>query len=415
MQVSVENVGALARRMQVQIPEERVQGEVDGRLQNMARSVRLPGFRPGKVPLKVVARRFGQQVRDEVVGELVRTSFYDAVQQEQLRPAGNPTIEPLEADAGKGLNYTASFDVFPELEPPKVDGMVVKRPVAEISDADVDGMLETLRRQRREWNAVDRPAAEGDRVTIDFEGFVDGERQDRTSGEGMSVEIGSGRLIPGFEQGLVGCAEGGSTTIELEFPADYPTAELAGKPVRFEVRMTRVEEGSLPEVSEEFIKSFGVAEATEEAFRAEIRRNMQRELDETLRARTKERVMDALLAANAVEVPESLVREEAASLVQQRKQEFAQQGMDPSLLELRPEMFDDQARRRVSLGLLLAEVVKANELKADPAKVRQRVETIASTYEQPQEVISWYYGDRTRLGEIESSVLEGNPCCLRFP
>ena len=406
MQVSVENVGALARRMQVEIPESRVQGEVDGRLHNMARNVRLPGFRPGKVPLKVVAKRFGQQVREEVVGELVRSSFYEAVQQEQLRPAGNPTIDPLQAEHGQGLSYTASFDVFPDLEPPKVDGMKVVRPSAEIGDADVDGMLETLRRQRRVWTEVERAAAEGDRVTVDFEGFVDGERQDRTSGQGMMIEIGSGRLIPGFEDGLVGAAAGGDLTLELAFPEDYPAEDLAGKPVRFEVKVHKVEEGSLPALDEEFIKSFGIADATEEAFRAEVRRNMERELAETLRNRTKERVMDALLETNPVDVPDSLVREEAAGLVEQRKQEFAYQGMDPSLLQLTPEMFEDQARRRVSLGLLLAEVVKANNLQADPAKVRERVESIASTYEQPQEVISWYYGDRQRLGELESSVLE---------
>lgn len=406
MQVSVENVGALARRMQVQIPESRVQGEVDGRLQNMTRSVRLPGFRPGKVPLKVVARRFGPQVREEVVGELIRTSFHDAVQQEQLRPAGSPTIDPLQAEAGQGLNYTASFDVFPDLQPPAVEGMPVKRPVAEIADTDIEKMIDTLRGQRREWSEVQRPAASGDRVTLDFDGFVDGERQDRTSGKGMSVEIGSGRLIPGLEDGLVGATAGSHVTMELEFPAEYPAADLAGKPVRFEVDVTGVEEGSLPEVNEEFVKSFGIAEGTEEAFRAEIRRNMERELEETIRNRTKERVMDALLAANPIDVPESLVNEEATSLVQQRKQEFARQGLDPALLELQPAMFEDQARRRVSLGLLLAEVVKANSLQADPARVRERVETLASTYEQPQEVIAWYYGDRSRLAELESSVLE---------
>ena len=388
MQVSVENVGALSRRMQVEIPETRVEGEVQGRLQSMARSVRLPGFRPGKVPFKVVAKRFGPQVRDEVVGELVRSSFHDAIVQEKLRPAGTPTIDPLNAEAGQGVSYTAVFDVFPDLDAPKVEGLVIRRPIATVEDSDVDKMIDTLRRQRRTWNPVERAATDGDRVTIDFEGFVDGERLDRTSGEGMQVEIGSGRLLDGFEEGLKGLSAGEETSLDLAFPVDYHAKELAGKPVTFKVKVVKVEEGVLPE------------------FLAEVRRNMARELEDAVRARTKERVMNALLESNPVDVPESLVRDEARSLVQQRKQEFAQQGLDPATLELREEMFEDEARRRVSLGLLLAELVKRHELKADPATVRARVERIASTYEQPQEVISWYYGDRNRLGEIESSVLE---------
>ena len=209
MQVSVENVGALSRRMQVEIPESQVEGEVQGRLQKMVRSVRLPGFRPGKVPFKVVAKRFGPQVRDEVVGELLRSSFQEAVTQEKLRPAGSPTIDPLSAEAGKGLSYTASFDVFPELDEPKVDGLTVQRPVASVEDSDVENMIDTLRRQRRSWVAAQRAAAEGDRATIDFEGTVDGERLDRTSGEDMQVEIGSGRLLDGFEDGLKGLARRG--------------------------------------------------------------------------------------------------------------------------------------------------------------------------------------------------------------
>ncbi len=406
MQVSVENVGALSRRMQVEIPETRVEGEVQGRLQSMARSVRLPGFRPGKVPFKVVAKRFGPQVRDEVVGELVRSSFHDAIVQEKLRPAGTPTIDPLNAEAGQGVSYTAVFDVFPDLDAPKVEGLVIRRPIATVEDSDVDKMIDTLRRQRRTWNPVERAATDGDRVTIDFEGFVDGERLDRTSGEGMQVEIGSGRLLDGFEEGLKGLSAGEETSLDLAFPADYHAKELAGKPVTFKVKVVKVEEGVLPEIDDEFVASFGVSEGGIDAFLAEVRRNMARELEDAVRARTKERVMNALLESNPVDVPESLVRDEARSLVQQRKQEFAQQGLDPATLELREEMFEDEARRRVSLGLLLAELVKRHELKADPATVRARVERIASTYEQPQEVISWYYGDRNRLGEIESSVLE---------
>ena len=406
MQVSVENVGALSRRMQVEIPEARVEGEVQSRLQSMARNVRLSGFRPGKVPFKVVAKRFGAQVRNEVVGELLRSSFQDAVVQQNLRPAGSPTIDPLSAEAGKGLSYTASFEVFPDVDEPKVDGVVIKRPVATVDEADVENMINTLRRQRRTWSAVERAAAEGDRVTMDFEGFVDGERLDRTSGKGMQVEIGSGRLLDGFEDGLKGLTAGGETTLELSFPDDYPAADLAGKPVRFEVKVTAVDEGALPEVDESFVRAFGMAEGGVDEFMAEVRRNMTRELEDSMRARCKQRVMDALLAANPIEVPGSLVSEEARDLVQQRKQEFANQGMDPSALSLREEMFEDEARRRVSLGLLLAELVKRHELKADPAKVRERVERIASTYEQPQEVVSWYYSDRGRLADIESSVLE---------
>jgi trigger factor len=406
MQVTVEDVSGLERRMRVRIPEDRVKGEVVRRLNSLATTVRIPGFRPGKAPLKVLERRYGEQVRSEVVGEMVQSSFYEAVSQQQLRPAGAPTIDPLDAKPGNGIDYTAIFDVYPELQTPPIESLKISRPVAEVSDQDVDKMLGVLRRQRRTWKAVERAATSEDRLVIDFQGSIDGTPPENAKGEQVPVELDGSRMIEGFEEGLIGMQAGDERTLELTFPKHHRDEKLAGKPVTFVVKAHRVEEPLLPPLDDTLADSFGIKEGGLEALRDEVRNNMARELDEALGAVTKRRVMEALLQGQEITLPDSLVKEEIERAMRQRKMELSHSGVDPESAGLEPTMFEEQARTRVALGLLLAEIIRSKEIKPDPERVRARIESIASTYEDPNEVINWYYGDRSRLSEIETTVLE---------
>jgi trigger factor len=404
MQVTVESSAGLERRMRVQVPEDRVSSEVDKRLNELSRNARLPGFRPGKVPMKVVRQRYGRQVREEVVGELVQSSFYDALVQESLRPAGSPNIEP--DGLGDGINYVATFDVYPDIELPDLATLQINRPVASVEDSDVDEMLDTLRRQRRTFTAVERASTATDRVIIDFAGFKDGEPVENASGTDFPVELDSGRMIPGFEESLIGTSAGESKSVELTFPEAYQASELAGQAITFEFTIKSVEEPSLPEIDDEFAVAFGVSEGGAEGLRKEVQANMTRELAETVRNVTKQRTMDALLASREIELPQALIDEESAQALERRKTELAHSGIDAEAAGLSTEMFTEQARTRVSLGLLLAEVIRENDIKPDPQRVNARIQTIASTYEQPDEVVRWYQGNRERMAEIETSVLE---------
>lgn len=403
MQVTVETTQGLERRMRVEIPEEKVRGEIDKRLGDLARSVRIPGFRPGKAPVKVVARRYGRQVRDEVVGGLVQESLVDALGQEQLRPAAAPRIAPLETAAG--VSYTATFDVLPEIVLPQFESIEIVRPVAEVVDEDVARMLETMRAQRRTWGTVDRGAVSTDRVVIDLAGFVDGEMVDEASATELPVELDAGRMVDGFEDALVGVRAGEDRTLELTFPQNYPE-HLSGKPVTFNVTVHRVEEPELPEMSDAFAESFGVPEGGIDALRGEVRANMERELTDGLRRTLKQHVMEALLAEVGIELPESMVRDEMARAMQRRQEELARSGIDPQRVELSPDMFDEPVRRRIALDLLVAEIVKEHRIELDHARVRARVEMIASTYQDPARILDWYYSDRGRLSGIESLVFE---------
>ncbi len=405
MQVSVETTNGLERRMTVELPVERIDSEVQSRLQQVGRSARVKGFRPGKVPPKVVAQQYGKQIRDEVVGELIQSSYFEAVSQEKLMPAGMPSIEPTVNEAGKNLQYTATFEVMPEVSLVDVAGTELERRVAEVSDADLDKMMETLRKQRATWEAVERAAAEDDRLNIDFKGTIDGEEFSGNSGENVPITLGSKRMIEGFEEGLIGAKAGDELTLDLTFPEDYAHKEVAGKPVQFAVKVNSVEAPKLPELDEEFAKSFGVGDGSVESLRQEVRQNMEREMQQALSEGNKQVVMDKLLELNQIEVPQALVESEAETL----KQQMMQQMHIPdgkSGVQLENDMFREQAQRRVSLGLILSELIKSKELKADDAKVRAKVEELAATYEEPQQVIDWYYGDKSRLSQVESLVLE---------
>ena len=407
MQVSVESTGALQRRMKVELPEEQINEAVESRLQKMTRTAKIKGFRQGKVPLKVVKQHYGSSVRQEVVGELIQSTFYQAISQEKLKPAGMPSIEDTTDEAGKGFVYTASFEVYPEFEVKGLEGVSIEKPTAEISDADVDDMLETIRKQHIEWTVVERAAKQDDRVTVDFKGTIDGEEFQGGTGTDMQVEIGTGRMIAGFEEGIVDKKIGETFTLDLTFPEEYHAKDLAGKPVQFEITLKKVEEPVLPEANEEFAKKLGI-DGGMDKMRQEIRDNMTREMTAAIGNKTKEAVMNALLDANPIDIPQALIDEESQNMLNQMANNFAQQGMsrEQVLGSLQPSMFADQAKRRVSLGLILAEIIKANDIQADEDKVKAKIDSIAESYDRPEEVVQWYRGDKQRMAEVESLVLE---------
>lgn len=398
MQVSVENTSALERRMTVQIPAEQVDSVVKTRLQSMTRTVRLDGFRPGKVPFKVVERKFGPQVRLEALGELISSTYQEAIQQQNLRPAGDPRIEPPQSEGGETLQYVATFEVYPDFEPAAVSAIKVTRPKAEVTDADVDGMLEKLRKQRVSWEPKEDAAALGDRVIIDFEGTIDGESFSGNKASNLPLELGSKTMIDTFEEQLVGAKAGEERSIEVKFPADYSFADVAGKPARFKVKVSQVQAARLPELDDSFADSFGISGGGLEGLRAEVRRNMERELSQTIKNKVKRQVFDALMEQNAIDVPKALVSSEVEALARQAEQQGLQSGGH--------EAFQNEASRRVALGLIIGEVIRRNQLQVDPERVRAEVENLSASYEKPEEVVQYYYSNRDALAGVQSYVME---------
>jgi trigger factor len=353
------------------------------------------------VPLKLLRQRYGDQVEREVFGALAQSSFTEAVSSQALRLAGAPQFVPNIDPASKSYGFTAVFEVLPELELAALDTQVVKRPVAAVTDADLEAMLERLRTQRKTWEPVERPAQTGDRITASFVGTMDGEPFPGGTATGAHIELGASGMIPGFEDGLMGAAAGETRTLGLTFPEGYHAAHLAGRPVSFEVAINQVAEPKLPELDEDFARAFGVADGDLERFQSDVRANMERELKQRIAARTKERAMDVLIATHTLDVPGVLVAEQVRALKEQM-----QQSIGGGHMELPDALFQDGARRRVALGLIVAEIVKRNNIRPDPARVRAAVEEMASTYENPDEVIDYYYTERKRLAPLESLVLE---------
>lgn len=403
MQVSVQSGEGLERRMTVELPADEINQEVEKRLKQLARTAKMDGFRPGKVPVRVLRNRFGLQIQQEVFGDLVQSSFPQAVEQEKLRPAGAPSIEP-DIEQGQDESkfaYTAVFEVLPEVSVAALDSYGIKRQVAEVADSDVDEMIERLRKQRRNWKEVDRASEEGDQLEISFEGKLDGETFEGGSGKNTQLELGSGMMIEGFESGLTGASAGDTRSLTLTFPEDYRAENLAGKEVTFDVEVHKVQEAELPEVDEEFAKAFGVESGDTEQFLKEIRANMERELKQRLQAGIKDQAMDVLIKAHDLTVPKALVEEEIDALLQQMRQN-AYGGQ----MELPREMFKDQAERRVALGLIIAEIVKTNDIKVDQERVDSMIQDMAATYESPQEVIDFYKGNAQQRASVENLVLE---------
>ncbi|MCB1676421.1 MAG: trigger factor [Halioglobus sp.] len=409
MQVSIETTSKLERRLTVGVPAERVDVEVDSRLQKAIKDVRLPGFRPGKVPMKIMRQRFGAGVRQEVLGEVMSQSFQEAVVQEKLRPAGQPSIEPKNLEAGKDLEYVATFEVFPEVEILDMKDFAVSRPVASVTEEDVDNIIEVFRKQQGNWDIVERAAAVGDKVNIDYAGTRDGEPFEGGSAQDSELELGSGRMIAGFEDGIVGMRAGEEKTLQLTFPEDYHSEELQGADVEFVVSLHSVQELTPAALDEELFFQYGVEEGGEAQFRKEVGENMARELKNAIQRKVKQQVMDAVLEAHqSLEVPRALVGQEIQAMRRQMLQQFSGvSGQSPDLEALLPDdMFSENAERRVKLGLLIAELISRHELEADAERVRTSIEEIASTYQDSEEVVNYYYSNQDQLAAVESMVLE---------
>lgn len=410
MQASLENLGTLERRLSVAVPMADIEKEVDERLKRLSRTVKMPGFRPGKVPLKVVARQYGPQVRQEVLGDTLEKSFGEAVRQQNLRVAGYPRFEPKESTEGANtFEYSATFEVYPELQIGDISGTTITRPQLEVGEAEVDQTIEIMRKQRVTYESADRAAENGDRVTMSYRGTIDATEFEGGKAENQQVVLGEKRLLPEFEAALVGMKAGDSKTFELKFPDDYHGKDVAGKTAQFEATVSEVASPKLPELDADFAKSLGVANGDLEQMRNEVRANLEREVKTRLKQRVKDQVMQALIASTQVEVPKALIESEVGRLKDMARQDLAARGIPVKEdTPLPSEMFEKQAERRVMLGLIFAEVVKAHALQPKPEQVRKLVEEQAQAYENPEEVVRWYYQSRDRLRDIEAVVLEEN-------
>ena len=406
MQVSVETTTGLERKITVVIEEERLSSVIDGRLQDMTKTVKIKGFRPGKVPLKIVKQQYAQQVRQEVVGDVLQSTLYEAIGQEKLTPAGQPKVDSLKSDPGQGMEYTALFEIYPDVELGDLSKQTVEKPLVEITDADVADMLETVRGQHKEWVETDRASKDGDQLNINFKGMIDGELFPGGEADDMSIELGSGRMIKGFEEGLIGAKAGDDVTLNVTFPDDYHAKELAGKPVQFDTHINKVEEAQLPELNDDFAKKLGIKDASIEGMNKEIKAGMQLELEQRLNTKIKTSVMDALIAAHDFDVPTPLVEEESEAIKKNMLENMKQQGMQDNGMEINASMFADQAIRRVKLGLIMSEIVKSEKIEADEERVKKKIEEIAAPYDQPQQVVDYYNGDKQRFAEVAALVTE---------
>jgi trigger factor len=405
----MENISQLERRINITLPNDQINGEVQNRLKRLARDVKMHGFRPGKVPLKVVAQQYEDQVRREVLGDALQKSFGDAVRAQNLRVAGYPRFEPAGAMTGAAqFEFSATFEIYPDVAIGDLANTRIVRPVTAVSEAEVDKTLSIMRKQRAKFERVARTAAIGDQATIDFVGKIDGQEFEGGKGDGIAVVLGEGRLLKDFENNVVGMETGGSKTFEIRFPEDYHGKELSGKTATFDVKLKQVAEPHLPPVDAEFAKSLGVADGDLETMRREIRENLEREVKQRISARLKDQIMQALVDGSKVEVPKSLVEIEIERLGTSARQDLAARGVKTDGVQLPRDVFEKQAQHRVRLGLVLAEVVKLNSLHATPEQVRAMVDEQAQTFERPAEVVKWYYEAPERLRDIESMVLENN-------
>jgi trigger factor len=403
MQVSVESTSALERRMTIGVPAERIETEVNKRLQQTASRAKVAGFRPGKVPMSVIRQRYESSARQEALGDLIQSTFYEAIVEQKLNPAGAPAVEPKVFEKGKDLEYVATFEIFPEFQVASFETIEIERLQAEVADSDIENMIEILRKQNTRFETVERAAEDGDQLNIDFVGKLDGEVFAGGSAKGTALVLGSGRMIPGFEEALAGATAGEERIITPTFPTDYQNLDLAGKTAEFTVTVNSVAAPKLPELNDAFFALFGIKEGGLEGFRSEVRKNMERELRQAIKSKVKNQVMEALLAGNPVEVPKALVSNEVDRLRAQAVQQF---GSNIKADQLPAELFEEQAKRRVLLGLVVAEVVKQFELKPDEARVREMIQEMASAYQEPEQVVSWYYKNDQQLSEVRSVVLE---------
>ena len=405
MQVSVETVSTLERRVKVVVPAAKIEQDVQARIVKAARAIRMDGFRPGKVPMSLIQKRYGESIRQEALGEIIRDSFYEAVTQEGINPAGFPSIEEVSDKAGEDMTFTALVEVYPELVLSSFADIKVERPVVDIGEADLDEMIENLRKQRATFEESAEAAADGDKVTLDFAGSIDGEAFEGGTSTNFELALGSGRMIPGFETGIVGIKAGEVRDINVTFPVDYQAENLRDKAAVFKITAHKVSKAVLPELDATFLAAFGVTEGGVEKFREDVRKNMTRELKQAVKNKVKTQVMDALLANNTVEAPKALVGNE---INRQREAMFKQFGgnakIDPKMLP--DDLFREQAQRSVALGLLISQIIKDKSVEVDQARVKAVIEEVAESYETPEEVVNYYYSNREQLAQVEAMVLE---------
>ncbi|MDG1733072.1 MAG: trigger factor [Thalassotalea sp.] len=406
MQVSVETTQGLERKVTISVPAETVDLEVKNRLRHVARTQKINGFRPGKVPASVIQKKFGAGVRQEVAAELMQRHFVEAIMAEKLNPAGRPAFVAKSNEEGKALEFDATFEIYPEVELAGLETIKVEKPAVEVTEKDLEEMFVTLQNQHKTWKENKRKTKKGDKLTLDFNGRVDGEEFEGGKAEAFELELGAGRMIPGFETEITGMKVGEEKTISVTFPDDYHAENLKGKEAEFDIVVHKTEGPVLPEINDEFAVLFGVEEGGVEALRAEVQKNMERELTQAVKAKVKEQVLEGLVSAHEIDAPKALVAQEVDVLRQQAMQRFGNQ-MDPkNMPQLPAEMFDEQAQRRVKVGLLLGEVIKSNDLKVDDEKVKSLIESAASAYEDPSEVVAYYMSNKEMLQQMQHVALE---------
>lgn len=409
MQASIETLSTLERRLKVAVPMEQINTEVESRLKRLQRTAKLHGFRPGKVPFKVVEQQYGPQVRQEVLGDTVEKTFGEAVREKNLRVAGFPRIETAPGpQASTAFEFTATFEVFPDVVVGDFAQVALERPVVEVTDAEVDKTIEVLRKQRTEYSTVDRPASSGDVVVIDYVGQIEGVPFDGGSAKGQAVVLGEGRLLPQFEGNLTGMSAGETRTFEITFPADYHGQDVAGKNASFDVTLHRVQEPKVPAVDAEFARALGIADGDLQKMREDIRANLEREVRRRVQARVKDLVLKALMDNAQLEVPKTLIEMEIDRLMAGTTESLKARGMGNQAGNMPRDVFEQEARRRVTIGLVLAEVVRKEQIKAEPEQIKAVVEDYAQSYETPEEVVRWYFQSPERIREVESVVVENN-------
>ncbi|CAH0539387.1 trigger factor [Vibrio marisflavi] len=404
MQVTVETLEGLERRINITVPAANIEDAVTTELRKIAKNRRFDGFRKGKVPLKMVAQMYGQAVRQDVMGDVMQRHFIDAIVKEKVNPAGAPTFAPVESKEGEDFVFSATFEVYPEVEIKGLENITVEKPAVEVKDEDVEEMIDTLRKQQASWTEADTAVEEGTRATINFQGTIDGEEFEGGKAEDFPLEIGAGRMIPGFEDDIIGKTAGMEFEIDVTFPEDYHAENLKGKAAKFAIKVNKVETRELPEINDEFIAKFGVSEGGVDALKAEVRKNMERELKQAVKGRIKEQALDGLVKENEIDVPAALIDQEIGALRQQAAQRF---GGNPEAADQLPrELFEEQAKRRVVVGLLLGELIKVEEIKADDEKVKALIQDMATAYEDPTEVISYYEQNEQMMNNMRNVALE---------
>ncbi len=405
---NVETLGNLERRVSMTLPADEIERQIDARLKQLAGNVKMPGFRPGKVPLKLVAQTYGTQVRSEVLSDAVQKSFSDAVKEANLKVAGYPRIERKDGAAAEALEFSATFEIYPEVKVGDLAGRTIERPQVTVDDAAVDKTISILRKQRTTYAPASRAAQDGDRLTVDFEGTIDGQPFQGGSAQNFVFGVGEGRMLPEFDAAARGMSAGETKTFTLKFPDDYHGKEVAGKEATFRITMKSVDEPRLPELDADFARSLGVADGDVAKMKSEVRANVEREAAKRVEARVKSQALQALLDATPLELPKSLVEMETQQLMQRAAADLQARGIRPEQMPLQPAAFEEPAKRRVALGLIVGELARAENLQPKPAEVRAVIEQEAQTYENPAEVVKWFYMQPQRLSEMEGVALEAN-------